>query len=74
MAVSMLCTTVVVVVCLQAALHKAEHQSGENDHGSRVCLLESYVTDEIKKGIFNFLELFIDDSVMLLEKYTVEIF
>jgi hypothetical protein len=60
--------------CPQAALYKAEQQSGENEYRSRVCVLESYVIDEIEKGIFNFLELFIDDGVMLLGKYTVEIF
>jgi len=64
----------VVVECLQAALYKAEHLSGKNEYGSCVCVLESNVIDEIEKGVFNFLELFIDDSVMLLEKYTVEIF
>jgi hypothetical protein len=46
---------VVVVECLQAALYKDEHHSGENEHGSHVCLLESYVIDEIEKGVFNFL-------------------
>ena len=42
---------VVVVVCLQAALYKAEHQLGENEYGSHVCVLESYVIDEIEKGL-----------------------
>jgi hypothetical protein len=47
---------------------------GENEYGLCVCVLELYVIDEIEKGVFNILELFIDDSVMLLEKYNVEIF
>ena len=64
----------VVVVCPQAALYKAEHQLGENEYASCVCVLELYVIDEIKKGVLNFLELFIDDSVMLLETYTTDIF
>jgi hypothetical protein len=34
----------------------------------------SHVTNEIKKEVFIFLVLFIDDSVMLLEKTSVEIF
>ena len=60
--------SMVVMLCLQAALYKAEHQLGENECGSCVCMFELYVTDEIKKGVSKSLELFIDDSVMLLEK------
>jgi hypothetical protein len=37
-------------------------------------MFESHVVNEIKKGVFIFLELFIDDSVILLENMSVEIF
>jgi hypothetical protein len=47
---------------------------GENEYGSCSFMSESYVVNEIKKGVFIFLELFIDDSVILLEKTSVEIF
>jgi hypothetical protein len=39
---------------------------GQNEYGS-------YAVNEIKKGVFIFLEFFID-SVILLEKMSVEIF
>jgi len=47
---------------------------GENEYGSCAFMFESYVVNEIKKRVFIFLELFIDVSVILLEKMSVEIF
>jgi hypothetical protein len=47
---------------------------GENECGSKTCMLELYVIDEIKKGVFICLGLFIDDGFMLLEKLSVEVF
>jgi len=49
-------------------------QSGYNDCWSCACVLELYVIDEIEYGVFVFLELFIDDGVMSLEKMNVEVF
>ena len=47
---------------------------GENECGSQACMLELYVIDEIEKGVFICLGLFIDDGFMLLEKLSVEVF
>jgi hypothetical protein len=47
---------------------------GENEYGSCAFMSESYVVNEIKKEVFIFLELSIDDSVILLDKMNVEIF
>ena len=46
---------------------------GEKESEECACVLESYVRDEIDKGIFAFLELFSDDSIMS-EKLDVNIF
>lgn len=47
---------------------------GENEYGSCTFMFKSYVVNEIKKGVFIFLELFIDGSVILLETMGVQIF
>jgi hypothetical protein len=49
-------------------------QMGQNEYGSCTFMFESYVVNGIKKGVFIFLELFKDDSVMLLEMMSAEIF
>jgi hypothetical protein len=41
---------------------------------SQACMFELYGIDEIEKGVFICLGLFIDDGCMLLEKMSVEIF
>ena len=41
---------------------------------SQACMFELYGIDEIEKGVFICLGLFIDDGYMLLEKMSVEIF
>jgi hypothetical protein len=46
---------------------------GQNKYGSYAFMFGSYVVNEIKKRVFIFLELFIDVSVILLEKMSVEI-
>jgi hypothetical protein len=46
----------------------------ENEYGTCAFMFESHVVNEIKKGVFIFLKLFIDDSVILLENMIVEIF
>jgi hypothetical protein len=44
------------------------HQMGEIESGSRESVFEMYIVDELKKGIFIFLRLLIDDSDMPLRK------
>ena len=46
---------------------------GENECGPQACVFELYVIDEIIKGIFICLGLFIDDDFMWLEKLSVEV-
>jgi hypothetical protein len=41
---------------------------GEGKSQSCVCILELFIVDEIKKGVFVFLGLLIDDSAMSLKK------
>jgi hypothetical protein len=47
---------------------------GENGTGSCACVFDLYVVDEIKQGVFIFLRLFIDDSVVPLKKLNIEVF
>jgi len=51
-----------------------EHWMGESGSGSCTCMFDLYIIDEIKKGVFMFLRLFIDDSVMPLKKLNIEVF
>jgi len=51
-----------------------EHWMGESVSGLRTCVFDLCIVGEIKKGVFTFLRLFIDISVMLLEKMNIQFF
>ena len=50
-----------------------EHQIREGESRSWVCVLELYIVDKVKKGVFIFLRLFIDGSAMSLTKMNIEV-
>ena len=45
------------------------HQMGESGSGPSARVFELFIVDEIKKGVFIFLRLFIGDSDMPLKKF-----
>jgi hypothetical protein len=47
---------------------------GESVSGPWTCVFDLYIVDEIEKGVFMFLRLFIDVSVMLLKKINIQFF
>ena len=64
-----LCCSVCRPYCTDVKL-----QIGENECRSQACMFELYGIDEIEKGVFICLGLFIDGGCMLLEKMSVEVF